>query len=277
MIKPGQVFTVQINKQIAYLLFYAVDEKQLWSDVVLVYDINPIDLNEEELGAEYVLYGYTMVKIGLKQGNWVLVGEIKHSMRKINPKKLVFKRFRSAEDVEMEDDRKNAKPEWIVWSIKNKKWKRLSFKKGEKLVAADDLIYSPANFVSKIEELKDIKNTVSKAETNVIEEVGFNTNQAVIIKFPISDEFGTELEQNMAFDLEDNLIEAIADLDQADVDGHEFGGGEVIIYVYGPSADAIFEKVQPVLKASTLKPIRVTRRYGEATDLTAKEKEDLIV
>ena len=261
----GQVFKLELGLNLIYLLSLGMDETQLGGDIVLVYNENPINLSESELNSNYVHYGYTMLSLGVESGQWVKIGAVQHSLNKINTKKLVFKQFRDAEMVETLEGHKNAKPEWIVWSIKNKKMKRINFKKGEKLLAAEGVIFSPENFVSKITALY----------TEFSDEI--NSDQALIIEYAISDEFGNDLEQNMTFNLEDDLSKVVAELADSDVDGHEFGGGEAHIYIYGPSTDAIYEKVQPTLKAFLLKPVRVIRRYGEAADLNTKTKEDLIL
>lgn len=70
----------------------------------------------------------------------------------------------------------------------------------------------------------------------------------VITHLPLSDdEFGTEEERESVYELEDRLEGAAAAVG-GDHDGHEFGGGEAVLYTYGPDADRLLE---PFGRAST--------------------------
>lgn len=52
--------------------------------------------------------------------------------------------------------------------------------------------------------------------------------------------------------LEDLLIEQIEPDGIGNLDGHETGSTETTIYLYGPSAEELFSKVQPVLASYPL-------------------------
>jgi hypothetical protein len=91
-----------------------------------------------------------------------------------------------------------------------------------------------------------------------------NNNQAVIVHLRLSDdEFGTPDERMAAYELEDKLIETINSANVGELDGHEFGGGEVVFYMYGTSADRLFAAVETILQTP---PFPTTgyaiRRYG---------------
>ena len=95
---------------------------------------------------------------------------------------------------------------------------------------------------------------------------------AVIVHFSINgDEFGEVAEREEIFALQDRLIAAIDGAGVGEFDGNEFGGGEAVLYMYGPDADALFEVVEPILRAFPARPAWCVLRYGEAADPTAVE------
>ena len=96
---------------------------------------------------------------------------------------------------------------------------------------------------------------------------------ALLISVPLSDnEFGSPEDRQAVFSLEDALIAAFSIDQTVEVDGHEFGDGKAVLFIYGRDADAMFSLATPVLQGHPApRPIKVTRRYGPATDPTAKE------
>ncbi len=79
------------------------------------------------------------------------------------------------------------------------------------------------------------------------------SNQAVYVHIPLSDdEFGTFEEREAVYALEDELLAVIAASEADELDGHEFGGGEGVIFLYGPDADALYMTIEPVLRASPI-------------------------
>lgn len=48
-----------------------------------------------------------------------------------------------------------------------------------------------------------------------------------------------------------------------EVDGNEFGGGEAVVFAYGPDADALFEVMEPVLRGLPFRPAYVVLRRGD--------------
>jgi hypothetical protein len=84
----------------------------------------------------------------------------------------------------------------------------------------------------------------------------------VLVTFPFE---GTDLAP--IFALEDALSAAIEASRSGEFDGNEAGGGEVVLYMYGPDADALFAAITPVLADSALAAQGVvTRRYGPPAD-----------
>ena len=88
--------------------------------------------------------------------------------------------------------------------------------------------------------------------------------EAVIVHFSLSgDEFGTPDERMDAYDFEDQLLEVLERANVGELDGHEFGDGEVVYFMYGPSADALFAAIEPVLRGPTAPVVGYAiRRYG---------------
>lgn len=74
-----------------------------------------------------------------------------------------------------------------------------------------------------------------------------SAEQAVITHLSISgDEFGTEDEREAVYALEAR-IESAGTAIGGEYDGNEFGGGEAVLYAYGPDADALFEAIRSCL------------------------------
>ncbi len=59
-------------------------------------------------------------------------------------------------------------------------------------------------------------------------------------------------EEHDATTLEDKLTAAIEEAGTGDFDGNEFGGGEVVLFMYGPNAEALFRSIEPLLRAHPL-------------------------
>ena len=78
---------------------------------------------------------------------------------------------------------------------------------------------------------------------------------AVLLHYALSnDEYGTNQEREDVFKLEERLEEAIAGAGAGELDGNEFGGGEAVLYMYGPSTDALWSAVEPVARDFPLRP-----------------------
>jgi len=95
----------------------------------------------------------------------------------------------------------------------------------------------------------------------------------VITHLPLSDnEHGTSDEREAIFAIEDRLTEAAAAVG-GEHDGNEFGGGEAVLYTYGPDADVLMEAVRNSFGDFPLRPgAYAVKRFGRADDPTAREE-----
>lgn len=75
---------------------------------------------------------------------------------------------------------------------------------------------------------------------------------------------------------EKHLITAIEQADVGELDGNEYGSGELTLYAYGPDAETLFAAMEPALRALSFRPAHVILRYGSASDPSAtKQRVDL--
>jgi hypothetical protein len=96
---------------------------------------------------------------------------------------------------------------------------------------------------------------------------------AVIVHFKLSDdEHGTLEERESVFALENELERAIESMTAGEFDGNEFGGGEAVLYAYGPDADALFAAMEAPLRNFSNRSAFAILRYGDAADASAKER-----
>jgi hypothetical protein len=95
----------------------------------------------------------------------------------------------------------------------------------------------------------------------------------VITHLPLSDdEYGAAEEREAIFEVEDKLMKAAVALG-GEHDGNEFGGGEAVLYTYGPDADALLEAVRSSLGDFPIRPgAFAVKRYGRAGDPGAREE-----
>jgi hypothetical protein len=87
---------------------------------------------------------------------------------------------------------------------------------------------------------------------------------AVIIHLSIGEEhFGDASARETVRSLE-RAIRAILDgSDLGALDGDEFGGGEAVLYLYGPNADTLYAAIEPALRATPLRPAHTILRHGD--------------
>jgi hypothetical protein len=86
------------------------------------------------------------------------------------------------------------------------------------------------------------------------------------------EEFGSASERQAVIDLEHVLERAIQAANAGEFDGDEYGGGECVLFMYGPDADRLFAVVGPILAASPLaRGGHAIKRYGPASDPTSAE------
>ena len=88
--------------------------------------------------------------------------------------------------------------------------------------------------------------------------------EAVIIRLKLaSGGFGEEDERTAIQSFEQQLDQAISGIPSAELDGDEFGQGQCLIYLYGPSSNEIVEAIRPVTVSwKALRGGTITKRYG---------------
>ncbi|GAA3388792.1 hypothetical protein [Cryptosporangium minutisporangium] len=96
---------------------------------------------------------------------------------------------------------------------------------------------------------------------------------AVIVTYSLSgNALGEPQERESVHALEKRLTTAIEAAGAGELDGDEFGGGEAVLYAYGPDASRLFAVMEPALRAFPARPGHAVLRYGEADDPTAIER-----
>jgi hypothetical protein len=99
------------------------------------------------------------------------------------------------------------------------------------------------------------------------------SEHAVIVRVAIGEEhFGRAGARDVVRALEREIRAIVDGSGLGDFDGDEFGGGEAVLYLYGPDADKLYAAVEPALRAVSLRPVQVTLRYGDAGDPAAVER-----
>ena len=95
----------------------------------------------------------------------------------------------------------------------------------------------------------------------------------MITHLPLSDdEFGTDGERAAVHELEDRIEAAVAAVG-GEHDGHLFGGGEALLYTYGPDADTLLEAIRGCVAELPVGPgAYAVKRYGAADDPAAREE-----
>jgi hypothetical protein len=89
--------------------------------------------------------------------------------------------------------------------------------------------------------------------------------QAVIAHFTLTGgTLGEAAERATIFDAEHAMAAAVQDAGVGQVDGDEFGGGEVVLYAYGPDARALYRIMEPTLRGLPFRPAYVVLRHGAA-------------
>ncbi len=79
--------------------------------------------------------------------------------------------------------------------------------------------------------------------------IAMDNSHAVMLHLRLSDEqFGSEEEGDDIHRMMDRLKQAILANDVGELDGDEFGGGECVVFMYGPDAGKLFSAIQPVLR-----------------------------
>ncbi|GAA4953958.1 hypothetical protein [Actinoplanes utahensis] len=96
---------------------------------------------------------------------------------------------------------------------------------------------------------------------------------SVNLTYALSDDgFGAPGERDAVRAHQARLADVIEAAGAGEVDGHEFGGGRVVIFAYGPDADRLFAAMEPHLRALPNRPAHAVLRYGDVDDPTATER-----
>ncbi|MDN3023465.1 hypothetical protein [Streptomyces sp. S.PB5] len=89
------------------------------------------------------------------------------------------------------------------------------------------------------------------------------SEDAVIARYRLSDdEYGSPAERAVFFEAERAMSAAVEEAGVGEVDGNEFGGGEVVLYAYGVDGEALFKVMEPALRALPLRPAHVVVRQA---------------
>ena len=100
-----------------------------------------------------------------------------------------------------------------------------------------------------------------------------SVEHSVTVHLKLSDDgYGSESERAAVYTLQDRLRTAIEAASAGEYDGNEFGGGEAVLYAYGPQADGLFKAMESALRESTLRPAFAIVRYGEPDDHECRQE-----
>ncbi|MGW1533997.1 hypothetical protein [Streptomyces aureus] len=100
--------------------------------------------------------------------------------------------------------------------------------------------------------------------------------QAVIARFHLGGgDLGESDQWALVFEAERTMTAAVRAAGVGEVDGNEFGGGEVVIFAYGPDAAALYRVMEPGLRALPFRPAHVVLRHGEPAGDVVRERVDL--
>ncbi|MER6108586.1 hypothetical protein [Streptomyces hirsutus] len=75
--------------------------------------------------------------------------------------------------------------------------------------------------------------------------------------------FGDADQRERVYEAEEVMAAAVEEVGVGEVDGNEFGGGEVVLYAYGPDADALFKVMEPTLRSLPFRLAHVILRRGD--------------
>ncbi|MGW4508303.1 hypothetical protein ACWENO_27060 [Streptomyces sp. NPDC004436] len=102
---------------------------------------------------------------------------------------------------------------------------------------------------------------------------GNDVQHAVIARYRLADSGLGEPSQRQVVRRSQRLLaEAIEQAGVGEFDGNEYGGGEVVLYAYGPDADALFAVMAPLLDDLPFRPAYVVLRHGSVDGPLAPER-----
>ncbi|WP_247706180.1 hypothetical protein [Streptomyces liliiviolaceus] len=92
---------------------------------------------------------------------------------------------------------------------------------------------------------------------------GGDEEHAVIAHFRLAGGgFGDADQREQIYEAERAMEAAVEKAGVGEIDGNEFGGGEAVVYAYGPDADALFKVLEPTLRSLPFRPAHVLLRRG---------------
>lgn len=87
---------------------------------------------------------------------------------------------------------------------------------------------------------------------------------SVIAHFRLASEgFGDADQRKLVYQAEQAMAAVTKETGVGEVDGNEFGGGEAVVYAYGPDADALFKVMEPTLRDLPFRPAHVVLRRSD--------------
>lgn len=98
----------------------------------------------------------------------------------------------------------------------------------------------------------------------------FSDDQAVIINLTFASDSKSSDDYQDLQALEDSLTSVLPE--KSGIDGHDLFEDQATIYVYGPSADEIWNKIEPVLKQSDFSNVEITLQFGRPEDPQTKDR-----
>ncbi|MFJ4849696.1 MULTISPECIES: hypothetical protein [unclassified Streptomyces] len=85
-----------------------------------------------------------------------------------------------------------------------------------------------------------------------------SSEQSVTARYRLGGEgFGEPDERARFYAAQRALSAAVEAAGVGELGGNEFGGGEAVLYAYGPDADALFAVLEPGLRALPFRPAHV--------------------
>jgi hypothetical protein len=118
------------------------------------------------------------------------------------------------------------------------------------------------------------KKSTQREPANTARRSGAVADDVVVVHLRLDDEdWGSKKKQNALHRLQVKLTDAIDDAEVGESDGiATFGQGECVLLMYGPDADALFDAIKPILKASPhAKGGFAIKRYRGASASTTRE------
>jgi hypothetical protein len=142
--KIGDVFQTKGGR---ILQLVAIDNIQLNSDVVIIYQKIKLNSVDDIHSAPIDFYHHTTVSEGIKQSLWVKIGKTKIP----NISELCFKTYFDKELAELVPfDNTNTKPYWMVWRLSDNEWRYFNEKQGTKLIGEEGSIVPPDDIIFRI-------------------------------------------------------------------------------------------------------------------------------